>query len=99
MLMTILMEEYEVKVNCFPIKIVEEVMTQNKLFIILPTSSREPSPGDPDAISDHCKLLRNSVSFTSLRDKMLNQIRCSTIIIFLENSPLNCTRILKISEG
>lgn len=61
MLMTILIEEYEVKVNCSPIKIVEEVGTPDKLLIILSTSCRDSSPGDPDATSDLCKLLRNSI--------------------------------------
>lgn len=61
MLMTILIEEYEVKVNCSPIKIVEEVGTPDKLFIFFSTSSKDSSPGDPDVTSDLCKLLRNSV--------------------------------------
>lgn len=61
MLTTILVQEYKVKVNCFPIKIVEEVVTPDQFIIILPTSSRDSSPGDPDATSDLCKLLRNSV--------------------------------------
>lgn len=61
MLMTILIEDYEVKVNCSPIKIVEEVGTPDKLLIFFSTSSRNSSPGDPDVTSDLCKLLRNSV--------------------------------------
>lgn len=56
-----LIEDYEVKVNCSPIKIVEEVGTPDKLLIFFSTSSRNSSPGDPDVTSDLCKLLRNSV--------------------------------------
>ena len=59
MLMTTLMVEYN-KANCFPSKIVVEVVTSEKLFIILPPSSRDSNAGDPDATSDLYKLLRNS---------------------------------------